>query len=163
MGGRRFLLLLGGSIMTVSMTVAAVLGKMIHDMEDDPTMADTRKMYAYMLVGAVCCFALGFGPWGAIPWVYPSEIFPMDVKEKANSLSVFSQWIANFAIAFWVVEQIDTWGTWRTLAFYAGCCGVVVVLVALTVPEIKGVRMEDMESVFGARKTAPQEERLAEA
>merc|ERR1712193_112877 len=160
--GRRFLLLLGGCVMTVSMTVAAVLGKMIHDMEDDPTMTDTKKMYAYMLVGAVCCFALGFGPWGAIPWVYPSEIFPMDVKEKAMTTSVFSQWIANFAIAFLVVPQLKYLLTWGTLAFYAVCCAVVVVVVALTVPEIKGVRMEDMESVFGARKTAPQE-RLAEA
>jgi MFS family permease len=160
--GRRFLLLLGGSVMTVSMTVAAVLGKMIHDMEDDPTMADTRKTYAYMLVAAVCCFAMGFGPWGAIPWVYPSEIFPMDVKEKAMTTSVFSQWIANFAIAFLVVPQLKYLLTWGTLAFYAVCCAVVVVVVALTVPEIKGVRMEDMESVFGARKTAPQE-RLAEA
>lgn len=160
--GRRFLLLLGGAIMTASMTVAAVLAKMIYDIEDDPTMADTRKTYGYMLVAAVCCFALGFGPWGTIPWVYPSEIFPMDVKEKAMTTSVCSQWVANCAIAFLVLPQERYLYTWGTLTFYAVGCAVVVVLAALTVPEIKGVRMEDMESVFGARKTAPQE-RLAEA
>jgi sugar porter (SP) family MFS transporter len=160
--GRRFLLLLGGVIMTISMTVAAILGKMIYDMEDDPTMADTRTTYGYMLVAAVCCFALGYGPWGTIPWVYPSEIFPMDVKEKGMTTSCLSQWVGNCVIAFLVFPFERYLLTWGTLAFYAVSCGVVLVLVALTVPEIKGVRMEDMESVFGARKTAPQE-RLAEA
>jgi MFS family permease len=160
--GRRFLLLLGGCVMTVSMTVAAVVGKMIYDIQDDPAQADTRTTYAYFLVGAVCCYAIGFGPWGAIPWVYPSEIFPMDVKEKAMSTSVFSQWIANFLIAFMVNPLIVALQVWGTLAFFAVCCAGVLVIIALTVPEIKGVRMEDMESVFGARRTAPQE-RLAEA
>jgi len=160
--GRRFLLLLGGGIMTVSMTVAAVLAKMIYDMGDDPSVEDTKKMYAYMLVGAICCYVIGFGSWGAIPWVYPSEIFPMDVKEKAVSTSVFSQWAANCVIAYWCVGQVSMWGSWGTLAFYAVCCGVVVTVTALVVPEIKGVRMEEMDTVFGARQTSAQE-RLAEA
>lgn len=160
--GRRFLLLLGGGIMTVSMTVAAVLAKMIHDMEDDPSTEETRRTYGLMLVVAVCFYALGFGPWGAIPWVYPNEIYPMDVKEKAISTSVFSNWVANYIIATVVPLQTDAWDSWGTLLFYAVCCGVLVVVAALIVPEIKGVRIEDMESIFGARKTAPKE-RLAEA
>jgi len=162
--GRRILLLLGGVTMTVSMGVAAVLAKMIDDMDvvADPSLKETQKTYGYALVVAVCIYAIGFGPWGAVPWVYPSEIFPMDVKEKALSSSVFSQWGANFLIAFMVVGQVHAWGAWGTMAFYAVCCGLVCLYVAVGVPEIKGVRMEDMESVFGARKTAPQE-RLAEA
>lgn len=159
--GRRALLLMGGAIMTVSLGAAAILGKMIHDMPDDPSHHDTRVTYGYLLVVAVCIYAMGFGPWGIIPWVYPSEIFPMDVKEKAMSTSVFSQWLANFLIAYLVVGQVHGWGSWGTLAFYAVCCGFVCVYVAIFVPEIKGVRIEDMESVFGARKTSPQE-RLAE-
>jgi sugar porter (SP) family MFS transporter len=160
--GRRFLLLLGGGIMFVSMTTAAVLAKMIDDMGNDPSMAETKKMYAYMLVGAICFYVIGFGPWGAIPWVYPSEIFPMDVKEKALSTSVFSQWSANCIIAIWCVGQVSSWGSWGTLAFYSVCCGVVLLMAAFFVPEIKGVRMEDMDSIFGARRTGPQEP-LAEA
>jgi MFS family permease len=162
--GRRILLLLGGVTMTVSMGVAAVLAKMIDDMDvvADPSLKETQKTYGYALVVAVCIYAIGFGPWGAVPWVYPSEIFPMDVKEKAMSTSVFSQWFANFLIAWMVVGQVHLWGAWGTMAFYAVCCGLVCVFVAICVPEIKGVRIEDMESVFGARKTAPQE-RLAEA
>merc|ERR1712070_449956 len=161
--GRRILLLLGGGVMCVSMAVAAVLAKMINDMGTGPDVdEDTKKTYGLLLVVAVCIYAIGFGPWGVIPWVYPSEIFPMDVKEKAMSTSVFSQWIANFLIAFLVVQQVHALGAWGTLAFYAVCCGLVFLYVLVGVPEIKGVRMEDMETIFGTRTTG-QQERLAEA
>jgi sugar porter (SP) family MFS transporter len=158
--GRRVLLLLGGAVMFVSMTIAAVLAKLISDLGDvsgDESARETKKTYGLLLVVFVCIYAIGFGPWGVIPWVYPSEIFPMDVKEKAMSLSVCSQWFANFLIAFLVVGQVHGWGDWGTLAFYAGFCGLVVAYVAVFVPEIKGVRMEDMETVFGPRNTGAQE------
>merc|ERR1719240_1934417 len=105
--------------MSVSITVAAVMAKVIDDMDppavaNDPSLQATQKMYGYMLVVAVCIYAIGFGPWGAVPWVYPSEIFPMDVKEKAMSTSVFSQWGANFLIAWMVVGQVHAWGAWST-------------------------------------------------
>jgi len=162
--GRRFLLLLGGGVMFVSLGTAAILAKMIKDMEDDPSTKETRETYGYMLVVAVCIYAIGFGPWGIVPWVYPSEIFPMDVKEKAMSTSVTSQWTANFLIAFVVVRQVHAWGSWGTLAFYSVCCGFVVFYVALCVPEIKGVRVDDMDTVFGPRTTgAGAQQPLAEA
>merc|ERR1712113_975595 len=45
-------------------------------------------------------YAFGFqAAWGAIPWVYPSEIFSMAEKERAISLSVFFQYGANALIA----------------------------------------------------------------
>lgn len=78
------------------------------------------------------------------------------------STSVFSQWIANFLIAFLVVQQVHALGSWGTLAFHAVCCGLVLLYVFLGVPEIEGVRMEDMETIIGARTTG-QQERLAAA
>jgi len=162
--GRRFLLLLGGGVMFVSLSVAAILAKMINDMQSDPSTKETQETYGYLLVVAVCIYAMGFGPWGIVPWVYPSEIFPMDVKEKAMSTSVTTQWAANFLIAFAVPVQVHALGAWGTLAFFSVCCGVVVVYVALCVPEVKGVRVEDMETIFGARTTgAGAQQPLAEA
>lgn len=167
--GRRILLLLGGAVMFVSLSSAAILAKLINDMPQDldpvkdAALIEKKKTYGLILVVAVCVYAMGFGPWGIIPWVYPSEIFPMDVKEKAMSTSVCSQWTANFLIAFMVVGQVHATGAWGTLAFYSVCLLVVLLYVALCVPEIKGVRVEDMETVFGPRTTTTQQERLAEA
>jgi len=160
--GRRILLLLGGGVMFVSMSIAAALAKRIDDLTNEfGDDADTETLGVWLVV-AVCIYAIGFGPWGVIPWVYPSEIFPSDIKEKAMGTSVCSQWAANFLISYLVVDQVHSWGAWGTLAFYGACCGVVVAYVALCVPEIKGVRMEDMETIFGARSTG-QQGRLADA
>jgi len=164
--GRRLLLLIGGAVMFVSLSTAAILAKLINDMgdvSDDPVQSDKKKTMGYLMVVAVCVYAMGFGPWGIIPWVYPSEIFPMDVKEKAMATSVCSQWTANFLIAFLVVGQVHATGAWGTLAFYSVCLLLVLLYVFFCVPEIKGVRVEDMETVFGARTTNSQQERLAEA
>merc|ERR1711977_686477 len=51
--GRRVLLLAGGAIMFVSLSVAAILGKMIYDMGDDASMNDTKKTYGLWLLVAV--------------------------------------------------------------------------------------------------------------
>jgi len=164
--GRRIILLIGASVMFLGMLSAAILAKIIDDMGDvtgDAVLEEKQKNLGLMMVVAVCVFAVGFGPWGICPWVYPSEIFPMDVKEKAMSTSVCSQWTANFLIAFLVVGQVHSMGAWGTLAFYSVCLLVVLLYVAICVPEIKGVRVEDMETVFGARTTTSQQERLAEA
>jgi len=148
--GRRILLLIGGATMFVSIGTAAILCKMIDGMDaDDPS----RTGLGYGVLVSVCIYSFGFGPWGIIPWVYPSEIFPMDVKEKAMSTSVGSQWIANFLIAFLVPEQVSLLGAWGTLAFYSGCILLVLIYVFLCVPEIKGVRVEEMDAIFGPRTT----------
>merc|ERR1711972_1153005 len=80
-------------------------------------------------------------------WVYPSEIFPMDVKEKAMSTSVGSQWLANFLIAFLVPYQVAALNLYGTFIFYSVCLALVFFLV----PETKGVPMEEMDNLFGAR------------
>merc|ERR1712032_1673321 len=36
--------------------------------------------------------------WGIIPWVYPSEIFAMNEKDKAVSLTTFCVFALNFVI-----------------------------------------------------------------
>merc|ERR1711937_120734 len=88
-------------------------------------------------------FSLG---WGATPWVYPSEIFSMETKEKALSTSVASQWIANFVIAFMVPLQVKALGTSGTFLFYTVCLVIGTALVFFFVPETKGVAFEDMAS-----------------
>lgn len=152
MWGRRLLLLAGGSLMCVSMGIAAILSKIISDKEADNPEADTLAL-GYGVLVSVCFYAFGFGPWGIIPWVYPSEIFPMDVKEKALSTSVGSQWLANFLIAFLVPGQVAGWGSWGTLAFYSICTVFILIWIVFCVPEIKGVRIEEMDAIFGPRTT----------
>mmetsp|Transcript_74798 Transcript_74798/g.194555 ORF Transcript_74798/g.194555 Transcript_74798/m.194555 type:complete len:216 (-) Transcript_74798:242-889(-) len=104
------------------------------------------------LMVCLCGYILAFGiGWGGVPWVYPSEIFPMDVKEKAMSISVGSQWLANFLIAFLVPQQVSLLGLDGTFFFYAVCLLIIFAIVFFLVPETKGKEIEEMDNLFGAR------------
>merc|ERR1712203_961250 len=98
--GRRPLLLIGSGAMFVWMAFAAVIAIQME-------VYDNRNGMGAALMVCLCGYIVSFGiGWGGVCWVYPSDIFPMDVKEKAMSTSVGSQWLANFLIAFLVPEQV---------------------------------------------------------
>merc|ERR1719401_2442646 len=127
------------------MIAASVIAFLIE--EKDQTNGTGSTLLA-ILCGYIACFGIG---WGGVPWVYPSEIFPMDVKEKAMSTSVGSQWLANFLIAFLVPYQVAALNLYGTFIFYSICLAVIFLLVFFLVPETKGVPMEDMDKLFGVR------------
>merc|ERR1719401_676975 len=127
------------------MIAASVIAFLIE--EKDQTNGTGSTLLA-ILCGYIISF--GFG-WGGVCWVYPSEIFPMDVKEKAMSTSVGSQWLANFLIAFLVPYQVAALNLYGTFIFYSVCLVVIFLLVFFLVPETKGVPMEEMDNLFGAR------------
>jgi len=145
--GRRPLLLIGAAGMGVFMTSAAVIDYMI---EEDMGGGGKATLLLTCLCGYICFFGVG---WGGVAWVYPSEIFPMDVKEKAMSTSVGSQWLANFLVAYIVPLQVKAMKAWGTFAFYAVCLFLNFVAVYLKVPETKGTALEDMDDIFGPRTT----------
>jgi len=98
--------------------------------------------------GYCVAFSIGFGP---VPWLYPSEIYPMNVKERALSLSVLSQWFNNFVIAFLVPHQVQLMKPGGTFFFYAACCSMAWVFVYVFVPETKGRSLESMDDLFGSQ------------
>merc|ERR1719210_2342938 len=134
--------------MMVFMILAAVIAIQME------VYGNHRGMGPALLV-CLCGYSASFGiGWGGVPWVYPSEIFPMDVKEKAMSTSVGSQWLANFLIAFMVPYQVAALNLYGTFIFYSVCLAVIFLLVFFFVPETKGLPLEEMENLFGARRMA---------
>lgn len=141
--GRRPLLLMGAICMFVFMLAA---GFAAH-------FGANTTLGGYVILICCCLYFFGFAiAWGGIPWVYPAEIFPMDIKEKALSTSVCSQWIANFLVAQITPRQIDNWGASATFFFYSVFIAFSFGFVYVFVPEVKGVAIEDMDSIFGPRK-----------
>merc|ERR1712203_384534 len=111
----------------------------------------------WMLLATVSSFVGSFAlGWGAVPWVYPAEIFPMDVKEKALSISVFTQWVANCAITALIQFQLEFLKAWGTFAFFAVCLAGILVYVLCCVPEVKGLTERDIENLFVTERHLPQ-------
>merc|ERR1712048_982663 len=104
-----------------------------------------------LLVGVLAyTFAFQVG-WGAIPWLYPTEIFPMNVKERAMSTTLASQFLGTLVIQLGVPQMVSFLSPGVTFLTFAGCCAVSSLLVYRLVPETKGVALESMDEVFGSR------------
>merc|ERR1712241_1390911 len=98
----------------------------------------------------VLIYAFGFqAAWGAIPWVYPSEIFSMVEKERAISLSVFFQYGANAVIAVGTPTMLQ-WSTPGTLFVFAALNIINIAFVLICIKETKGVTLEQIPPLFGS-------------
>jgi len=152
--GRRFLLLVGAAAMSVFQISAGILAYLLHQRKsiDEATQGDTGEtlLMGWALVACIVLYIFFFAAaWGGVPWVYPSEIFPMDVKERALSISTCAQWLANFVIAYMVPQQVRYMKAHGTFIFYGVCLALSCVYVYFFVPETKGLPLEKMNELFG--------------
>lgn len=82
--GRRPLLLWGAAVMCVCEFLVAIIGVTI-------SINNTAGQRA--LIALVCIYIAAFAStWGPIAWVITGEIFPLNIRAKAMSLSVASNW-----------------------------------------------------------------------
>ncbi|KAH9965623.1 general substrate transporter [Lactifluus volemus] len=101
--GRRRLLLVGAVGMTVCEYIIAIIGSTTSKTNQPAQSAEV----------ALVCFYLAFfaSTWGPIAWVITGEIFPLNIRAKAMSLSTASNWLWNFGITYanegLSLEQID--------------------------------------------------------
>ncbi|KAJ2469962.1 hypothetical protein GGI02_003257, partial [Coemansia sp. RSA 2322] len=114
--GRRKTLMLGSLGCGVTYFVQAVT-----------TAATQRKTYdadgslnlniphgpSYLIVVMMYLFVASFAmSWGPVAWIYPSEMFPMHIRSKANSITTAANWLLNFVIGLVspiLIKKI-TWG-----------------------------------------------------
>ena len=90
--GRRSLLLIGAIGMTICEFTVAIVGS---------TTTTSNKAAQAVEVAFVCIYIAFFSStWGPVTWVITGEIFPLKIRAKAMSLSVASNWLWNFGIAY---------------------------------------------------------------
>ncbi|KAG5987127.1 hypothetical protein E4U52_007884 [Claviceps spartinae] len=139
--GRRPILLSGAIAMTISLSLISYF--IYLDIRWTPRM----------VVLFVMIYNAAFGySWGPIPWLYPPEILPLSVRSKGASLSTATNWAFNWLVGELtpiLQERIQ----WRLYLVHAFFCVVSFVIVYFTYPETCGVRLEDMNSLFGDAST----------
>ena len=100
------------------------------------------------MVGLVTLFHFSFGiSWGPVCWLFPSEIFPMNVKERAMSYSVSANYGANVAVLL-AISKLESWSHSGMCFVLAAVCALTLTLTWAHVPETKGVALEDMARIF---------------
>ncbi|KAJ1959633.1 hypothetical protein GGI12_004241 [Dipsacomyces acuminosporus] len=118
---------------------------------------------SYLIIVMVYIFVISFAAsWGPIGWIYPSEIFPMRIRSKANSITTASNWLFNFVIGL-VAPILIKKITWGLDLIFAVIMFASVGIIYLFFPETKGRSLEEMEVIFGGSVWAHKDEkRIAE-
>jgi len=107
------------------------------------TPAHLRAMVAMNFV-----FSLFYTPTGIISWVYPAEIFPVDIRARGNALSTFTNWTLNLVFAQFSPTALTRIGFKYFYVFFV--FGVIAtVCYAVFFPETKGRTLEQMDVLFG--------------
>ncbi|KIY46119.1 sugar transporter [Fistulina hepatica ATCC 64428] len=87
--------------------------------------------------------------WGPVGWIYISEIFPRSVRAQGCGLATATNWIFNFALAFFVPPAFRNI-QWKTYIIFAVFCVASFIQVFLTFHETKGRSLEEIGDLFEA-------------
>ncbi|KAL1201825.1 Sugar transport protein 12 [Cardamine amara subsp. amara] len=144
--GRRFLFLEGGVQMLISqVAVAAAIGAKF-GVDGNPGVLP--KWYAIVVVLFICIYVAAFAwSWGPLGWLVPSEIFPLEIRSAAQSLTVSMNMIFTFLIAqvFLMMLCHMKFGLFIFFAFFVV---VMSIFIYMFLPETRGVPIEEMNQVW---------------
>ena len=93
-------------------------------------------------------FSLFYTPLGIISWVYPAEIFPVEVRALGNAITTFTNWIVNLIFAQFSPQALTSIGFRYFYVFF--CFNIVAALCYIFFyPETKGRTLEQIDELFG--------------
>lgn len=131
--GRRSLLIWGAVVMCICEYLIAIIGVTI-------SVHNTSGQKA--LIALVCIYIAAFAStWGPIAWVVVGEIFPLNVRAKAMSLSVASNWLWNFAIGYatpYLVNKAPGSAGLEVKVFFiwGTTCACCIIFAFFCIPEV---------------------------
>ncbi|GJM85330.1 hypothetical protein PR202_ga01771 [Eleusine coracana subsp. coracana] len=143
--GRRYLLVLGGVVMALSLVATAwIFGA---ELGADGGKAMPRGCAA-AVVALVCVYVAGFCvSWGPVSVVVTSEVFPLEVRPAVLGLGGAISGALTFAQSQAFLPMLCGI-KYGAFAFYAGWVVVMTAFVAVFLPESKGVPIEAMAAVW---------------
>lgn len=135
--GRRPVLIVGFSVMTLSLLL---LGLLLAAGTNDLTM---QLIAVAMLLTFITGFAMSAGP---LIWTLCSEIQPTRGRDLGVSASTFMNWAANFVVGLTFLSLLNGIGTGPTFWLYAALNALFIAMTLWLVPETKGVSLETIEA-----------------
>jgi len=113
-----------------------------------------------VLIAFVCIYIAFFAAtWGPIAWVVTGEIFPLQIRAKAMSLSVASNWLWNFGIGYatpYLVDQSTPGPTGikaanlgaKVFFIWGSTCVGCWIFTYFCIPETKGLSLEQIDLLY---------------
>jgi MFS family permease len=86
---------------------------------------------------------------GAVIWVFISEIFPNRHRAEGQTLGSFTHWIFAALLTTFFPKMVAAFPPGYVFAFFAGMMVLQLIWVKTTVPETKGVPLEQIQKQLG--------------
>lgn len=121
--------------------------------QDARDSGDISKANSYGAAAAsfVFIFTSVFGAtWLTVPWLYPAEIFPLQVRAKGNAWGVFGWSIGNGWLTLLCPVMFSHIGE-NTLHIFAACNILAIPMVWALYPESNQRTLEEMDLLFAAK------------
>ena len=151
--GRKPLLLVGSTGMTISLAVMAVCFSQSVGTGDDVSLPEP---YAGVALVAANAFIVFFGvSWGPVVWVLLGEMFPQRMRAPGLAVAAAAQWVANFIVSTTFPPLAENAGLAFTYGMYATFALLSGLFVAWRVSETKGQELEDMTGATGRQRKVP--------
>ncbi|KAI3833269.1 hypothetical protein MKW98_006368 [Papaver atlanticum] len=143
--GRRFLFLQGGCQMFIFQMLVGILIWIKYGVDGIGTIPIG---YAHLVVTCICLFVAGFAwSWGLLGWLVPSEIYPLEIRSAAQSITVVVNMFFRFVIAQLFLSMLCTM-KFGLFFFFVGFVAIMTLFVYFFVPETKGIPIEEMSQVW---------------
>ncbi|CAN5368894.1 sugar porter family MFS transporter [soil metagenome] len=149
--GRRPILMAGSIGMAASLGTMALAFSQATASSTGPQLEGAWGPIALV---AANLFVVAFGAsWGPLVWVLLGEIFPNSIRASALGVAAAAQWLANFAITM-SFPSMSAFSLPLTYAMYAFFAALSFFFVLKIVPETKGMKLEDADTLLEHRKVA---------
>ncbi|MBE1445550.1 sugar porter family MFS transporter [Paenibacillus sp. OAS669] len=138
--GRKALLLVGSSVMTLCL---AVIGIAFH------TGHTSGPLVLIFILLYVAAFAVSLGP---VVWVLLAEIFPNRIRGRATAIASMALWAADYVVSQSFPPMLNSAGPAMTFWIFGIMSLITVLFTWRVVPETKGKSLEEIESLWSAEK-----------
>jgi len=154
--GRRNLLIGAGLAMVVGHLVAAtvfvtgceVTSEAVNGTTATKEVVNCGSSSGIIMLVATAVFVSFFAiSWGPIAWIYAAEIFPLNVRATAVSVTTGSNWFMGTIMSY-ILELITPLGIHGVFYLFSSLTLLAVLFVYLFCPETRGVILEDIDEQF---------------
>jgi sugar porter (SP) family MFS transporter len=143
--GRKVLFIVGGLGMAACMIIVATVETQTPDLAGGAKSQSVGIAIVFLLF----LFIFFYKPsWGAVTWIWSSEIFSLNVRAQGVGMAGQTQNIANAIFQQFFPTFLDKCGFYA-FYFFAGMNCLLVCYVFFLIPETKGVPLEEMDTLFG--------------
>ncbi|KAI1859959.1 uncharacterized protein JN550_011770 [Neoarthrinium moseri] len=147
--GRRWTLYWGAVGQGIAMFLAGAFSRLGQNATRDGNLSQANS-YGAAAASFVFIFTSVFGAtWLTVPWLYPAEIFPLQVRAKGNAWGVFGWSIGNGWLTLLCPVMFNAIGE-NTLHIFGACNFLAIPVVWALYPESNQRTLEEMDLLFAA-------------